>query len=176
MTVRRSRVVRQCRRVGLIALLAAVATMSAIDRDTTLLAQQGSAGDLKALARQSLSKLDGDVALSGLREPVEIVRDTWGVPHIYAKSVDDLFFAQGYVMGQDRLWQLEMWRRQREGRLSEILGPAAFDRDRQARLLMYRGAFDDREWTSYHPEGKRIITAWVNGLNAYVAQHAANLP
>jgi len=176
MTVRRSRLAGHCRRVGLVALLAAVATMSAIDRGPTVLAQQGAAGDLKALARQSLSKLDGDVALPGLREPVEIVRDKWGVPHIYAKSVDDLFFAQGYVMGQDRLWQLEMWRRQHEGRLSEILGPAAFDRDRQARLLMYRGPFDDKEWTSYHSEGKRIFTAWVNGLNAYIAQNANNLP
>ena len=134
------------------------------------------AQDLKALARQSLSKVDGEVRVPGLREPVEIIRDKWGVPHIYAKSVDDLFFAQGYVMGQDRLWQLEMWRRQREGRLSEILGPRAFDRDRQARLLKYRGAFDTSEWTSYHPDGKRIFTAWVNGLNAYITQNAANLP
>jgi penicillin amidase len=133
-------------------------------------------GDLKALARQSLSKLDGEIPAPGLREPVEVVRDKWGVPHIYAKNADDLFFAQGYVMGQDRLWQLEMWRRQREGRLAEILGPRAFDRDRQARLLMYRGPFDEAEWTSYHPEGKRIFTAWVNGLNAYMAQHANNLP
>ena len=94
------------------------------------------------------------------------------MPHIYARNTDDLFFAQGYVMGQDRLWQMEMWRRQREGRLAEILGPAAFERDRQARLLMYRGPFDDSEWTSYHPEGKRIFTAFVNGLNAYIAQNA----
>lgn len=132
--------------------------------------------DLKALARQSLAKLDGEMSVQGLRESVEIVRDKWGVPHIYAKNVDDLFFAQGYVMGQDRLWQLEMWRRQREGRLAEILGPRAFDRDRQTRLLMYRGPFDNTEWTSYHPEGKRIFTAWVNGLNSYIAQNASNLP
>src|SRR5262245_4789429 len=134
------------------------------------------AGDLKALARQSLSKIDGDTSVPGLRDAVEVIRDRWGVPHIYAKNLDDLFFAQGYVMGQDRLWQLEMWRRQREGRLADILGPRAFDRDRQTRLLMYRGAFDDAEWTSYHPDGKRIVTAFVNGLNAYMAQHATNLP
>jgi penicillin amidase len=134
------------------------------------------ARDLKALARQSLAKIDGELSAPGLREPVEIVRDKWGVPHIYAKTVDDLFFAQGFTMGQDRLWQLEMWRRQREGRLAEILGPRAVDRDRQARLLMYRGPFDDKEWTSYHPEGRRIFTAWVNGLNAYIAQTANHLP
>ena len=134
------------------------------------------AGDLKTLARQSLSQLDGTLNVAGLREPVEVIRDRWGVPHIYARNVDDLFFAQGFVMGQDRLWQMEMWRRQREGRLAEILGPAVVDRDRQARLLMYRGAFDDREWTSYHPEGKRIFTAFANGLNAYITQHSNNLP
>ena len=134
------------------------------------------ASDLKTLARQSLSKIDGELSVPGLKEPVEIVRDRWGVPHIYARNVDDLFFAQGYVSGQDRLWQMEMWRRQREGRLSEILGPATIERDRQARLLMYRGPFDDSEWTSYHPEGKRIFTAFVTGLNAFITQNANNLP
>jgi penicillin amidase len=160
-------------RLGLIAslVLAASSGYHAADQTASPVAT-----DLKTLARQSLAKLDGDIPVSGLREPVEVVRDKWGVPHIYARNVDDLFFAQGYTMGQDRLWQLEMWRRQREGRLAEILGPRAFDRDRQARLLMYRGPFDDSEWTSYHPEGKRIFTAYVNGLNAYIAQHADNLP
>jgi penicillin G amidase len=128
------------------------------------------AAELRVLAKQSLAQLEGALNVPGLREPVEVIRDRWGVPHIYARNTDDLFFAQGYVMGQDRLWQLEMWRRQREGRLSEILGAATVDRDRQARLLMYRGAFDDREWTSYHPEGKRIFTAFANGLNAYITQ------
>jgi penicillin amidase len=69
-----------------------------------------------------------------------------------------------------------MWRRQREGRLAEILGPDVFERDRQARLLMYRGPFDDREWASYHPDGKRIFTAFVAGLNAYIAQAGDKLP
>jgi penicillin amidase len=132
--------------------------------------------DLKALARQSLSKLDGDVTAPGPREPVEIIRDKWGVTHIYAKNQDDLFFAQGYAMGQDRLWQLYMWRMEHEGRLSEILGPAAFARDRQARLLMFRGPFDEKEWASYHPDGKKIFTAFTNGLNAYITQHLDNLP
>jgi penicillin amidase len=165
-----------CRVVGMGVLLVGVALLSTDYQGTALVAAQSAGGDVKALARQSLSKIDGELSAPGLREPVEVVRDKWGVPHIYAKSVDDLFFAQGYIMGQDRLWQLEMWRRQREGRLSELLGPAAFERDRQARLLMYRGPFDTSEWTSYHPEGKRIFTAWVNGLNAYMAQNAGNLP
>ncbi len=98
------------------------------------------------------------------------------MPHIYARNTDDLFFAQGYVMAQDRLWQMEMWRRQREGRLAEILGPSAVARDRTARLLKYRGPLDDREWTSYHPDGKRIFTAFAAGVNAFIAERAKNLP
>jgi penicillin amidase len=158
-----------------VAFIVALALLTSI---ALLSAQRGAAPptDLKSLAHQSLSQIDGTLNASGLREPVEIVRDRWGVPHIYARNTDDLFFAQGYVMAQDRLWQMEMWRRQREGRLAEILGPAAFERDRQARLLMYRGPFDDTEWTSYHPEGKRIFTAFANGVNAYAAANAGNLP
>ena len=106
---------------------------------------------IRALAGESLSEIAGELRLPGLRTRVEVIRDRWGVPHIYAQNVDDLFFAQGFVVAQDRLWQLEMWRRQREGRLAEILGPGAVARDRQARLLKYRGPMDDREWTSYHP-------------------------
>lgn len=162
------------------ALLTALASALVVGHLTQPLAQRGGtqpgAGDLKALAKQSLSQIEGTLQAAGLKEPVEVVRDRWGVPHIEARNTDDLFFAQGYVIAQDRLWQLEMWRRQREGRMAEILGPRAFERDRQARLLMYRGPFDDAEWTSYHPDGKRIFTAFANGVNAYIAQNAGNLP
>jgi penicillin amidase len=158
------------RLIAIACLLALVPAWRAVS------AQRTPATDLKTLAQQSLATIDGTLNVPGLREPVEVIRDRWGVPHIYARNTDDLFFAQGYVTAQDRLWQLEMWRRQREGRLAEILGPAVVERDRQARLLMYRGPFGDAEWSSYHPEGKRIITAFVNGLNAYIAQRADNLP
>ena len=76
------------------------------------------------LAKRSLARLDGEVRVPGLTAPVEIIRDQQGIPHIYARNDHDMFFAQGYVMAQDRLWQLEMWRRWREGRLAEIFGPA----------------------------------------------------
>ncbi|HEX6976518.1 MAG TPA: penicillin acylase family protein [Vicinamibacterales bacterium] len=131
---------------------------------------------LDSLARQALARIDGTVKVTGLAADVRVVRDTWGVPHIYAASADDLFFAQGYVMAQDRLWQMEMWRRAGEGRLAEVLGPSAVARDRQARLLKYRGGLDDRELTSYHPQARAIMTAFVNGVNAYIASHADNLP
>jgi penicillin G amidase len=137
---------------------------------------QPAGADLKSIARQSLAKLDGDFNVPVVREPVEIIRDKWGVTHIYAKNEVDLFFAQGYVAAQDRLWQLYMWRMEHEGRLAEILGPAAFERDRETRLLMFRGPFDDKEWTSYHPHGKAIFTAFANGINAYITLNADNLP
>ena len=129
-----------------------------------------------ALAAASLASLDGVVAVPGVKASVKVVRDTWGVPHIYAQSSDDLFFAQGYVVAQDRLWQMEMWRRAAEGRLAEIAGPDAARRDRLARLLKYRGPMDDAEWTAYHPEAKRLLTAFAEGVNAFIAQHANRLP
>ncbi len=131
---------------------------------------------LKDLARQSLAKIDGDLPVAGLRANVQVLRDRWGVPHIYAQSVDDLYFAQGYVAAQDRLWQMEMWRRAAEGRLAEVLGPGALARDRQTRLLKYRGPVDDTELTSYHPDARRIMTAFTAGVNAYIRDQADRLP
>jgi penicillin G amidase len=152
--------------------LAAIALAAA----ATLAAQAPTANDPHALAKAALAQIDGDLKVPGLRAPVTVVRDTWGVPHISAQSADDLFFAQGFVMAQDRLWQMEMWRRAAEGRMAEIAGADAVARDRGARLLKYRGAFDDSEWTSYHPEGKRIFTAFANGVNAFIALHRNRLP
>src|SRR5215207_3317903 len=107
---------------------------------------------LDALAAAAVSQIDGTLPAQGLKAPVRVIRDTWGVPHISAQSTEDLFFAQGYVMAQDRLWQMEMWRRGGEGRLAEVLGPGALARDKQTRLLKYRGGPTDAELTSYHPE------------------------
>src|SRR5262249_9741869 len=90
--------------------------------------------DLKELAQRSLAEIDGSLKLPGLHQAVDVIRDQWGVPHIYAQNTEDLFFAQGYVMAQDRLWEMEWWRRELEGRLAEVLGPSAFERDRLARL------------------------------------------
>ena len=131
---------------------------------------------LDALAQQSLARLDGELKVPGLKAAVEIVRDQQGIPHIYAQNDGDMFFAQGYVMAQDRLWQLEMWRRWREGRLAEIFGPQAYDYDARTRLMMFRGPWDEKEWTSYHPDAERLFTAWANGLNAYVTLHKDRLP
>ena len=131
---------------------------------------------LDALATASLAQIDGTLKAPGLKAPVEVIRDQAGIPHIYAQNHDDLFFAQGYVMAQDRLWQMEMWRRWREGRLSEIFGPAAFDYDARTRLMMFRGPYDDAEWKSYHPDAERLFTAYANGINAFVAANKDRLP
>ena len=130
----------------------------------------------ESLARGSLAQIDGTIQLPGLQGRVEVIRDRWGVPHIYAGNVDDLFFAQGFVQAQDRLWQMEMYRRTYEGSLAEIMGPEYVRHDQLARLLRYRGPWDEREWSSYHPEGRRILTAFANGVNAFIAQAGSKLP
>ncbi|MDQ2712519.1 MAG: penicillin acylase family protein [Acidobacteriota bacterium] len=105
--------------------------------------------------------------VAGLKLPVEVIRDRWGVPHIYAKNSDDLFFAQGYLTAHDRLFQLDLWRRIGTGKLAEVLGPQYLKRDRIARLVRYRGSWDD-EWRSYSPDAKAIATAFTSGINAYI--------
>src|ERR1700685_1309626 len=90
---------------------------------------------LEHRARAVLAQFEGDIHLPGLKEPVEVLRDRWGVPHIYAKNSDDLFFAQGFVAAQDRLFQLDLWRRIAVGEPAEVVGPAGIEADRFARLL-----------------------------------------
>src|SRR5512136_2835556 len=83
------------------------------------------AGRLRARAAAALAQTTGEIRLAGLEQPVEVIRDRWGVPHIYARTVHDLFFAQGFVAAQDRLWQLDLWRRMSDGTLAELVGPTA---------------------------------------------------
>src|SRR5262245_30603954 len=137
---------------------------------------QRSEPTLDELARNALSRIEGEIVLDGLAQEVEVLRDRWGVPHIYAQSVEDLFFAQGFVVAQDRLWQMEGWRRWSEGRMAELIGEKGFAHDRLVRLLAYRGPFDETELSSYHPEADRILTAYVAGINAYLDHASSNLP
>lgn len=117
-------------------------------------------------------------SVPGLRAPVEIIVDRWGVPHIYAQNEPDLFLAQGFNAARDRLFQLDLWRRRGLGMLSEVFGPAYVERDRAARLLLYRGDME-REWASYGPAARQAATSFTAGLNAYVAwleRHPEALP
>jgi penicillin amidase len=160
----------------LVTIFAAALLVSACNRPATSEHSPAAPPSPGELARTSLAQIDGEIKAPGLQEPVDVLRDRWGVPHIYARNTHDLFFAQGYVMAQDRLWEMEWWRRELEGRQAEVLGPAAVERDRLARLLKYRGPFDDAEWTTYHKDARQIFTAYADGINAYVAAHRDNLP
>jgi penicillin amidase len=105
--------------------------------------------------------------LPGLDLPVEIITDRWGIAHIYAETEEDLFFAQGFNAARDRLFQLEIWRRQAHGTVAEILGPREVLRDVGTRLFQFRGDMQ-QELRHYHPRGDRIIPAFVRGVNAYI--------
>src|ERR1017187_1006687 len=105
--------------------------------------------------------------LAGIEQPVTIIRDTWGIPHIYAQNQHDMFFAQGYATAQDRLFQMELWKRAGQGTLSEILGATFLQRDIGARLLRYRGDMAV-EYARYAPDGKQILEAFTDGINAYI--------
>ncbi len=103
----------------------------------------------------------------GLEQPVEILHDRWGIAHITAQNEHDLFFAQGWSAARDRLFQLELWRRQATGTLAEIQGAKALDHDVGARLLRFQGDMA-RELNRYHPRGESIVKAFVSGINAYI--------
>lgn len=130
---------------------------------------------LRDEAVRRLAQIEGTISLPELDQPVEILRDRWGVAHIYAQTIHDLFFAQGFVAAQDRLYQIEIWRRTGAGELAEILGPDYVSRDRIARLVRYRGDMA-AEWASYSPQSKEIAEAFTSGINAYVERNRGNLP
>ncbi len=122
-----------------------------------------------------LPQLDGTISLSGLQQEVTVDRDRWGVPHIRAASVEDLAEAQGYVMAQDRLWQMDLMRRVARGQLSEILGERTLQIDKDFRTLGL-GRAADREATILEPEAGKILEAYARGVNQFIEQHESNLP
>ncbi|TXT33629.1 MAG: penicillin amidase, partial [Chitinophagaceae bacterium] len=107
-------------------------------------------------------KTSTTLAVKGLKEKVEVLRDEWGVNHIYALNQHDLFFTQGYCAAKDRLFQFEVWRRQATGTVAEILGERAIKRDIGTRLFKFRGDLT-KELNHYHPQGVAIINAYVDG-------------
>lgn len=133
------------------------------------------AAELLGRAKRALAQHAGELQVKGLKEPVEVVRDRYGVPHIYAANQDDLFFAQGYVTAQDRLFQLDLWRRVAVGETAELFGEEALEADRFARLIKYRGEMQ-AEWQSYAPDTQAIATAFVAGINAQIDACQDRLP
>jgi penicillin amidase len=122
-----------------------------------------------------LPQVDGTLSLPGLKTEVTVERDIWGVPHIRAGSLNDMVEAQGYVMAQDRLWQMDLLRRVARGQLSEIVGPDAIPIDKQFRTLRL-GAAADRDLTLLDAESRGAMDAYARGVNAFIEQHQKNLP
>ncbi len=135
-------------------------------------AQSGQKVDVLRAAHKALAVLSGQLRMQGLDRPVNVLRDRWGVAHIYAQNQHDLFFAQGVVAAQDRLFQMELWKRAGQGRLAEILGASALPRDVNARALRYRGDMQ-AEYESYSPDTRAILTAFTDGINSYIASLTA---
>lgn len=112
-------------------------------------------------------------AVKGLNSKTEILIDRWGVPHIYASTPHDAFFAQGWNAARDRLWQIDMWRRSGLGELAAVLGSSYVAQDRAIRLFIYRGDME-KEWAAYGSDAKRNTEAFVAGINAFVAAAKAD--
>ena len=104
----------------------------------------------------------------GLERPVQVLVDTWGVPHIYAERLYDAFAAQGFIAARDRLWQIDLWRKRGLGEMASDFGPAYVESDRMARAVLLRGSLHG-EWLAYASDAKRIAESFVAGVNAYVA-------
>jgi penicillin G amidase len=122
-----------------------------------------------------LPRLDGSVSIAGLQKDVTVERDGWGVPHIRASSVEDMAEAQGYVMAQDRLWQMDLLRRVARGQLSEVLGSATLSVDKQFRTLGF-GRTAERDVAQMEPSQRAIIEAYARGINLFIDQHRNQLP
>ena len=120
-----------------------------------------------------LYSCSNSVLIDGLSDEVEVLRDNYGINHIYANNQNDLFFMQGYLAAKDRLFQFEIWRRQATGTVSEILGEDELDRDIGTRLFKFRGDIED-ELNHYHEDGFEIISGFVSGVNKYIEEVKSN--
>jgi penicillin amidase len=123
----------------------------------------------------SQPQIDGSMKLPGVAAAIDIVRDAEGIPHIYAQSADDAYFALGFVHAQDRLWQLELNRRIAAGRMAEILGPKAVDTDRFLRTLGVRRNAE-MILANLAPETRTALEAYAKGINAYLDNRKGPLP
>ncbi|HEY7095108.1 MAG TPA: penicillin acylase family protein [Terriglobales bacterium] len=128
-----------------------------------------------SIAHSALPQLDGTLTVSGLSAPVTVTRDGHGVPTLEASTLPDLFFAQGYVTAQDRLWQMDVMRRFAAGELSEILGEDLVKHDREQRILGMRQAAK-KSLDILSVEDRGFLDAYTRGVNAYVDSHAEKLP
>ena len=115
-----------------------------------------------------LPQIDGELRAAGLESPARIVRDRWGVPHVEARSARDAFFAQGFCLGQDRGWQLELYRHMAHGRAASLLNKGLLRIDKMNRTLGF-GRDAAREWEEQSDEARMILQAYADGINAAIA-------
>jgi penicillin amidase len=125
------------------------------------------AAGIPLAAQQKPASMTETMEVGGLKRPVEILVDHWGVPHIYAENEADLFFAQGFNAARDRMFQMDLWRRRGLGELAEVFGPQFVEPDTATRLFLYRGDMK-KEWSMYSPDAQEIAARFAAGVNAYV--------
>ncbi|HXW15641.1 MAG TPA: penicillin acylase family protein [Terriglobia bacterium] len=140
-----------------------------------LLTLGGGAVWLRSHTRASLPVLDGAIPVSGISARVEVLRDAHGVPHIRAQSLADALFAQGYVTAQDRLWQMDLSRRNAEGKLSEVFGDRSLRLDIESRTLGFPQVAEST-LTDFSPEERRLLDSYTRGVNAFIESHRDRLP
>jgi penicillin amidase len=127
------------------------------------------------MARGSLPQVDGQISVAGLAAQTTVIRDARGVPHIVAGNAEDLFFAQGYVTAQDRLWQMDFSRRLADGSAAEVLGAALLNHDKEQRILGIRQVAE-RSWQAVPERDRKHFEAYARGVNAYIESHHDRLP
>ncbi|MFA5833877.1 MAG: penicillin acylase family protein [Bacteroidota bacterium] len=130
---------------------------------------------LRYLVTKSFPQYSGEIAVQGLKNSVKIYRDEYGVPHIFAENEYDLFFAQGYVHAQDRLWQMDLTRRAGEGRLSEILGTQTIKFDKMLKTVGFERIAEQLE-QQLNPKSKEILRAYSDGINEFIHTHKGKYP
>jgi penicillin amidase len=135
----------------------------------------GAGGSAWWIIQRALPTVDGATQLAGLKQPVTVDRDVWGVPHIQANSLEDLVEAQGYVAAQDRLWQMDVLRRVGAGELSEIFGRNTLETDTRFRRLGLRQVAE-REAANLDAERRTVLEAYARGVNRFIEGHSGRLP
>ncbi len=130
---------------------------------------------LTGMSRRRFPQVTGNIQLKGLNSSVEVLRDRWGIPHIYASNLNDLFFAQGFVHAQDRLWQMELNRHTAQGRLSELFGEIALDTDRAVRTFGFN-RLGQADYDLMDSNSKDSLTAYAEGVNAFISAKDRKLP
>ena len=128
---------------------------------------------LRAATKAALPVLDGEMHLAGLSAPVNLIRDAHGVPHIQASTQQDMIIAQGYVTAQDRLWQMDAFRRNADGDLAELMGPALVRHDEIQRVLQFRNTAQ-RIYGNLSAQDRGRLDDYARGVNLFIAQSELN--